>query len=72
MLYAYFEIFGEAGFLALLNGQYKGIDLQINYTFDPINCIEIEYEYDFLLTPNEIIQHLIVKPESEMVKCFYH
>lgn len=72
MLYSYFEIFGEVGFLTLLNGQYLGADRQINYTFDSINCIEVECDYNFSLKAGDIIQHLITKPESEMVKCLHH
>lgn len=72
MLYAYFEMFGEAGFLALINGKYQGEDQQLNHTFDPINAIEVESDYAFTLKPNDIIQHLIDKPESEMIKCIHN
>jgi hypothetical protein len=71
ILYAYFEIFGEVGFIILINGNFKGENLEINYTFDPVNGKEIDSDYQFSLKAGDIINHLLSKPESEMVKCFH-
>lgn len=72
LLYAYYEIFGEVGFLTLINGKYRGENQEINYTFDPINITEVKSNYEFNLKATDIIEHLITKPESEMVKCLHH
>lgn len=72
LLYAYFEMFGEVGFLVLLNGGYTGEDQQINYTYDPINAVKIVTDYIFKLQSKDIIEHLIYKPEVGIIKCFHH
>lgn len=72
MLYAYFEMFGETGFLVLINGQYKGSDLNLDYTYDPRRKTEIAHTYEFKLKTSEIIDYLIAKPDTAMLKSIHH
>ncbi len=62
-LIGYFEIFGEKGFISLMNGDYTGDDLLISYTYDPINNSEIRADYSFDINVGKLIQHIIEKPQ---------
>lgn len=46
-MYAYFEIFGETGFIILLNARYVGPDENYRYIYDVINKTEILNADDF-------------------------
>jgi hypothetical protein len=71
ILYSYYEIFGEMGFITLMNGRYNEADLAINYTYDPLAGKEIITDYDFHLKAGSIISHLMEKPESEILKIIH-
>jgi hypothetical protein len=62
-VYGYFEIFGENGFVALLNGQYNGEDFEYNYIFNPVKNETISTSLDFRLNVGDIVQLLHVKPD---------
>jgi hypothetical protein len=64
-LYGYFEMFGEIGYVGLLNGNYRGEDVCLSYTFDPVNITEIKYDYDFNLNVTELINLIYMKPGFE-------
>jgi hypothetical protein len=59
-LIGYFEMFGEMGFICLLNGKYSGDDIDISYTYDPVNRSEVEYVYKFNL-PISVVTDVLSK-----------
>lgn len=62
-LYGYFEIFGEKGFISLMNGRYTGDDLLISYTYDVIHHLEVQADYTFEINIGQLIQHILAKPQ---------
>jgi hypothetical protein len=56
------EIFGEKGFVTLVNGSYGGSDFTMSYTFDPVSRLEIPVEYDFHLKVGALIRVIQSKP----------
>jgi hypothetical protein len=69
-LYGYFELFGRKGFVTLLNGRYTGPEIQLEYTFDPINLKEINYQYTFSLNIADLIQLIHSKPNLDIIHDF--
>ena len=61
-VYAYFEIFGEKGFVLLVNGRYSGEDFLMSYAFDPLKRAEIPFTHEFSLDVGQMIKLIQAKP----------
>lgn len=61
-VYAYFEIFGEKGFVVLVNGRYTGEDFLMRYAFDPLKRAEIPFTHEFSLDVGQMIRMIQAKP----------